>query len=87
VTVRGAVEIVPPRGKRDDREVAMALPTISVDDRKIVLLSGFKRVETDSDSNKPFIVIVDERELVRSVKNENDAVAYGYVAGRWISAA
>jgi hypothetical protein len=65
----------------------MALPTISVDDREIVLLSGFKTVETNSESKKPFIEILDERDLVRSVKNDNDAVAYGYVAGRWIAVA
>jgi hypothetical protein len=63
----------------------MALPTISVDDREIILLSGFTKVDTET--KKPFFVILDERELVRSVKNDNDAVAYGYVAGRWVAVA
>jgi hypothetical protein len=63
----------------------MALPTISVDNREIILLSGFKMVDTEA--KKPFFVILDERELVRSVKNDNDAVAYGYVAGRWVAVA
>jgi hypothetical protein len=63
----------------------MALPTISVDNREIILLSGFKKVDTEA--KKPFFVILDERELVRSVKNDNDAVAYGYVAGRWVAVA
>jgi hypothetical protein len=64
----------------------MALPTISIDNREIILLSGFKKVDTEA--KKPFFVILDERELVRSVKNDNDdAVAYGYVAGRWVAVA
>ncbi len=57
--------------------------------REIILLSGFKTVTLRSSApKKPFVVILDERQLERSVKNDNtDAVAYGYVAGRWIAAA
>lgn len=67
----------------------MALPTVSIDNREIILLSGFKTVTTtESASKKPFVVILDERQLERSVKNDNnDAVAYGYVAGRWFAVA
>ena len=68
----------------------MALPTVSIDNREIILLSGFETVTsvTSGTAKKPFVVILDERELERSVKNDNtDAVAYGYVAGRWIAVA
>ena len=68
----------------------MALPTVSIDNRDIILLSGFETVTTEAIgvSKKPFVVILDERQLERSVKNDNsDAVAYGYVAGRWIAVA
>lgn len=68
----------------------MALPTVSIDNRDIILLSGFETVTAaaSGQSKKPFVVILDERELVRSVKNDNsDAVAYGYVAGRWVAVA
>ncbi len=65
----------------------MALPTISIDNREIILLSGFEKVQSETSSKKPFLVILDERELERSVKNDNDAVAYGYVAGRWVAVA
>ncbi|MGZ8408864.1 MAG: hypothetical protein ACXWVS_02885 [Hyphomicrobium sp.] len=66
----------------------MALPTVSIDNREIILLSGFKTVTSETAPKKPFVVILDERQLERSVKNDNnDAVAYGYVAGRWIAVA
>jgi hypothetical protein len=68
----------------------MALPTVSIDNRDIILLSGFETVGSASNGSakKPFVVILDERELERSVKNDNsDAVAYGYVAGRWVAVA
>jgi hypothetical protein len=68
----------------------MALPTVSIDNRDIILLSGFKTVDTETNgaSKKPFVVILDASELERSVKNDNtDAVAYGYVAGRWVAVA
>ncbi|MGE5267290.1 MAG: hypothetical protein ACM3L9_07985 [Deltaproteobacteria bacterium] len=69
----------------------MALPTVSIDNRDIILLSGFETVKTltlGTSAKKPFVVIFDERQLVREVKNDNnDAVAYGYVAGRWVAVA
>lgn len=69
----------------------MALPTVSIDNREIILLSGFETVKalaSETSVKKPFVVIFDERQLVREVKNDNnDAVAYGYVAGRWVAVA
>jgi hypothetical protein len=69
----------------------MALPTVSIDNRDIILLSGFEMVKTfapETSVKNPFVVIFDERQLVREVKNDNnDAVAYGYVAGRWVAVA
>jgi hypothetical protein len=69
----------------------MALPTISIDNREIILLSGFQKVQelaSGTNSKNLFVVIFDERQLEREVKNDNnDAVAYGYVAGRWVAVA
>ena len=69
----------------------MALPTVSIDNREIILLSGFQKVPELSSgtiSKNAFVVIFDERQLEREVKNDNnEAVAYGYVAGRWIAVA
>ncbi len=68
----------------------MALPTVSIDNREIILLSGFETVPSEASGTAriPFVVILDERQLERSVKNDNsDAVAYGYVAGRWVAVA
>ncbi len=75
-------------------EDVMAFPTISVSDREIVLLNGFELAhgaepaeQGDVTSTHPGVVILDEVELLRSIRNDNDAVAFGYLAGRWVSAA
>ncbi len=67
----------------------MALPTIAVRDRKVILLSGFDKVppERKSVSVLETLVIHDEAKLRTSIKNDNDAVAFGYVAGEWIGVA
>lgn len=65
----------------------MAMPTISVNDRKVVLLSGFENVPADTNTAKPRVVIRDETSLIRTVKNDNEAVAFGYVSGRWVAVA
>ena len=68
----------------------MAMPTISVNDRKVVLLSGFDRMPQEAGTPrgvKPHVVIRDEKSLIRSVENDNDAVAFGYVHGRWVAVA
>lgn len=73
------------------QEDAMALPTISVDDREIILLSGYKFVYQEALREKKIanqtLIIMDEGELRRSAKSNFDAVAYGYVDGQWVVAA
>ncbi len=68
----------------------MALPTIEVSDRNIVLLSGFENaIVSAAQKSKatPRVIIRDEEDLKRSVRRHRDAVAFGYVAGKWIVAA
>jgi hypothetical protein len=67
----------------------MALPTVAVSDRKVILLSGFEKVASDrtSVSRADKLVIHDEAKLRTTVKSDNDAVAFGYVAGKWIGVA
>jgi ribosomal protein S2 len=59
----------------------MSYPLIQIDERKIVLLSGFR-----SEPGK-HVVVTAKRELQAAAKRHSDAVAFGYVSGRWMPAA
>jgi len=59
----------------------MAFPSITVDDKRVVLLSGFK-----SEAGKR-IAVTAKRELVEAARQHREAVAFGYVAGKWRPAA
>ncbi len=65
----------------------MALPKVTVRDREVVLLSGFERPKREQETPRSVLVIRDEDKLRRSVMKDRDAVAFGYVAGRWIASA
>ena len=66
----------------------MALPRVVVRDRQVVLLSGFETTHDDKrNTASDVFVILEEGKLRRSVQKERDAVAFGYVSGRWIAAA
>ena len=65
----------------------MACPTIEVSGKTVILLNGFEastplRGKLASECLK----IETERELRKSVVRFPDAVAFGYVAGRWLPA-
>lgn len=71
----------------------MALPKISISDRQVILLNGFETV-SESDGgwkvegpSMVAVIIADESSLRRMLDNDNDAIAFGYVAGRWVAAA
>ena len=59
----------------------MAFPAISVDDKKIILVSGF-RAEADKR-----VAITAPTQLIEATRLHRDAVAFGYVDGRWHPAA
>ncbi len=59
----------------------MSFPLIQIDEKKIVLLSGFRN-EPDKR-----VVVTAKEELQAAAKRHSDAVAFGYVAGRWMPAA
>ncbi len=67
----------------------MACPKIEVRGKRVILLSGFR----DSvDAARPSVVIKDAdvkaaEQLQQSARRHPDAVAFGYVAGRWVPAA
>jgi len=67
----------------------MACPKIEVRGKKVVLLSGF---HDTVDAARPQVVIgetdvKDANELRQLAGLHPDAVAFGFVAGRWVPAA
>lgn len=65
----------------------MALPRIVVRGRKVILLSGFKDVLEDRNSQKHRLIVDEEEKLKLAAKRNPDAVAFGYVAGEWVASA
>ena len=61
----------------------MSYPKIDIDERKIILLSGFEPKQTNE---RPFD-IRSKDELEKAVSLHRDAVAFGYVSGKWVPAA
>jgi hypothetical protein len=59
----------------------MACPSLMIEDKKIILLSGF-----ESEAGK-LTAVTAKRELVEAAKEHREAVAFGYVAGKWRPAA
>ena len=59
----------------------MSYPLIQIDKKKIILLSGFR-----SEPGKR-VVVTASGELEAAAKRHRDAVAFGYVSGRWMPAA
>jgi hypothetical protein len=61
----------------------MSYPTINIDQKKVILLSGFERKGGASG----LLVIKAWNQLGQAAKKHGDAVAFGYVAGKWMPAA
>ena len=59
----------------------MSFPLIQIDERKIILLSGFRSEPGDC------VIVTAKSELEAAAKRHGDAVAFGFVAGRWMPAA
>ena len=55
-------------------------PTVTIDEKKIILLSGFR-----TEAGKR--VITAKQKLEEAARRHRDAVAFGYVLGRWMPAA
>jgi hypothetical protein len=67
----------------------MGFPKIVVDDRQVILLSGY---ETTPESNglngaSARVAIAAEDKLRLAVKKNPGAVAFGYVVGEWMAGA
>lgn len=67
----------------------MACPKIEVRGKRVILLSGFR---DGVDAARVSVVVEDgdvksADQLQQSAKLHPDAVAFGYVAGRWVPAA
>ena len=59
----------------------MAHPTVTIDEKKVILLSGYR-----TEPNRRVIVTAKQK-LEEAAKRHRDAVAFGYVLGRWMPAA
>ena len=56
-------------------------PTVTIDEKKIILLSGFR-----TEAGKR-VVVTAKQKLEEATRRHRDAVAFGYVLGRWMPAA
>jgi len=70
-------------GRRGAGEETMSCPTIDLDKKKVILLSGFERSPSTSE---PFSIKA-KKDLEKAAKRHRDAVAFGYVSGKWVPAA
>jgi nitroreductase len=68
--------------------MTMTCPTVSLRGKTVFLLSGFDRrpsVRKETADKVPKIEHIDQ--LRQSARRHPDAVAFGFVAGRWMPAA
>ena len=65
----------------------MAFPRIVVREREVILLSGFDEKSADRSRASRAVTVHAEGELLRSAILHRDAVAFGYVEGRWMASA
>lgn len=61
----------------------MSYPTIELNQKKVILLSGFDKKE----ANERPVAVKDKSKLEDAAKQHEDAVAFAYLSGRWIPAA
>jgi len=61
----------------------VSYPTIDLDERTVILLSGFEKTRS---ANKP-LSIKAKRKLEEAAKKHRDAVAFGYISGKWVPSA
>jgi len=66
----------------------MALPSINVENRRIILLNGYSQPAVGEVGGEAGPVSVDaEKKLLQAIRKDPDAVAFAYVSGRWIPGA
>ena len=67
----------------------MSCPNVKIQGRKLILVSGYRDgLQTTSDKRVSTSLKIDAIKKLRQSANQHpNAVAFGYVAGRWIPAA
>jgi hypothetical protein len=73
----------------------MAYPALEVRGRRIILLSGYERVDANAQRDSRSrsrgeaqeVVVSDWHRLLDAANANRDAVAFGYTSGRWVAAA
>lgn len=66
--------------------IVMAFPTITLKDRHIIVVSGF-RIATDASGRTDELVIIHEAALKAVAAANKEVVAFGFVNGAWFPAA
>lgn len=61
----------------------MSLPSIDLGDKRVLLLSGFELTRTSHGT----VRIESRGELEKAAERHRDAIAFGYVFGKWVPAA
>jgi hypothetical protein len=56
---------------------------VDLDKKKVILLNGFEMTRS---TGKPFAIKA-KKQLEEAAKRHQDAVAFGYVSGKWVPAA
>lgn len=66
----------------------MCYPTIEVQEKKIILLSGFQWARADERAaGVANVEVTDRIKLERAIRRDRDAVAFAYLSGQWVPAA
>src|SRR4249920_2601583 len=73
----------------------MAYPALEVRGRRIILVSGYKRMDGNeqrdsrsrSRGDAQQVAVLDWDRLVEAASADSDAVAFGYTSGCWVGAA
>lgn len=60
----------------------MSFPTIDLKDKKVILLSGFLKHQGSTG-----VTVVAKDKLEAAATHHNDAIAFGFVSGKWRPAA
>ena len=65
----------------------MACPAVEIAGKKIFLLSGYQRLPLGETNKSRSVQIQAVEKLKESPSDNPDAVAFGYLAGKWVPAA
>lgn len=65
----------------------MPYPTIDLNEKKIILLSGYQRPTGEGGEKDKGISVVAMDKLRKEAERHQDAVAFSFISGKWVAAA